>query len=511
MIDRVRDYGIAVGEVPANEGRVRWPRTTRPAFIGRALRGPLDTPVLIDSPAAFQRRFGGPWRRSALCEAVEQFFAHGGREAFIVRVANGATGGTLDLPGPAGALHLEAVEPGSTELLRAAVDYDGIRDEDSFNRFVERRAPQTRLFVAQEIYPRVSVFPDSADFVGDALASSTLLRLRTPLPTARPYATMGRQAQSRAPYVMLTRRGREGQDLSDYDLVGSRERRTGLFSLEGVDDFDLLYMPSPAPHRGPGPAALLAAEAYCRRRGAMLITDPAEHWEDSIDAAAGVRHAGLASASIMNYFPRLVVGDERMPAGAAIAGLLCRLDAEEGPWGTLEQRRYAFARGARPACELSDADRQLLVRTGVNTITRGRDGRFELLGNVTLARAEQSDPFYTDLSVRRFCLRLAKTLERASRWALFELDSGAAAADVERQANRLLAWLAGAGAVEAGQSRARCNARRSGGDRSLTLLLSLKPVRSPVPVSMTLYHTPSGCRIASTVFAPVTATGASAA
>ncbi len=514
MIDRVRDHGVSVGELPARESRLCWPHVTRPAFIGRALRGPLDTPVLIDSLAAYQRRFGGPWRKSALSQAVEQFFAHGGRELYVVRVANGATGAELNLPGPAGMLTLAAADPGSTETLRAAIDYDGIDDDVHFNLAIQRLAPQSGLVIDQEIYSRASVFPASPHFIGDALAGSSLARLERPLPTARPYATMGPEAQSRSPYVLAARRGTDGQDLSDYDFVGSRERRTGIFSLDALDDVDLLYLPPPAPDRDPGPAALLAAEGYCRGRGAMLITDPARHWLCANDAATGVREAGLASASVVTFFPRLTIGDDMLPVGAVVAGLLCRLDEEEGPWGRLGERRYAFTRGARPACDVTDAERRMLARSGVNTVARGRDGRFDLAGNVTRARAEQSAAFYTDLSVRRFCLRLAKTLERASRRALFESDSQAAAADVETLARGLLETLEADGVLEPGMSRVRCKARNGGedpaADRNLTMLLTLSLPRAGAPVSMTLYHTPAGCKIASTAFAPVESPGARA-
>jgi len=509
MIDRVRDYGITVGEIPANDGAINWPGTTRPAFIGRALRGPLDTPVLIDSAAAYKRRFGGPWHKSALSQAVEQFFSHGGKELYVVRVANDATGAQLELPGPAGPLNLAAAEPGSTEMLRAAVDYDGVEDDEHFNLVLQRLAPQSGLVIDQEIHAGVSVFADSPDFLGDALTGSSLAMLERPLPPARPYATMGRHAQARAPYVMPTARGRDGSELTDYDLIGCRERRTGLFSLETVDDFDLMYLPPPAPDREPGPAALLAAEAYCRRRGAMLITDPSGRWEDAIDAAAGVRHAGLSSSSVMTYFPRLAIGSDTYPAGGALAGLLCRLDAEEGPWGSLANKRYAFTRGTRPACEMTEADRQLLIRTGINPVTRGRDGRFEVTGHVTLARTEQTDPFHTDLSVRRLCLKLAKTIEQASRWALFEAKHVHAATEVQQQVASLLESLEAKGALARGESRASCESRhtsdRSTNGHSLIMLLTLRPAGTACPLSITLYHTPAGCRIASTAFAPVSA------
>ncbi len=96
---------------------------TTAAFIGRALRGPLNTAVAIRGMADFSRRFGGVWSRSSLGPAVEQFFAHGGRQLYIVRVANNARGAMICLPAHHGVLVLRALEPGSTEQIRAAVDW----------------------------------------------------------------------------------------------------------------------------------------------------------------------------------------------------------------------------------------------------------------------------------------------------------------------------------------------------------------------------------------------------
>ena len=67
--------------------------------------------------------------------------------------------------------------------------------------------------------------------------------------------------------------GTDGLPLSDYDLIGSASSGTGLFALHQVEHFDLLYLPPPEQRRVPGPAAVLAAELYCRKRAAMLILD----------------------------------------------------------------------------------------------------------------------------------------------------------------------------------------------------------------------------------------------
>jgi len=147
---------------------------------------------------------------------VQQFFEHGGSRLFVVRVANSARGAMICLPAVGGVLVLRAVEPGSTEHIRAAVDYDRIdaNDEDRFNLTVQRIAPDTGLVVDQEIFRRVTCKEGERDFVEDALLSSTLIRAQTPLPAGRPVAT----EQS---YAEHAQRGNDGAQISDYDLVGS--------------------------------------------------------------------------------------------------------------------------------------------------------------------------------------------------------------------------------------------------------------------------------------------------
>ena len=68
------------------------------AFAGRTLKGPVNQALPVRSFNEFQQYFGGLWQPSTLGYAVEQFFENGGREARIVRVANGARPPTLTLP-----------------------------------------------------------------------------------------------------------------------------------------------------------------------------------------------------------------------------------------------------------------------------------------------------------------------------------------------------------------------------------------------------------------------------
>jgi len=62
------------------------------------------------------------------------------------------------LPADHGVLILHAIEPGATESIRAAVDYDRIDTDDthSFNLTIQRVAPDSGLIIDQEIYRRLT-------------------------------------------------------------------------------------------------------------------------------------------------------------------------------------------------------------------------------------------------------------------------------------------------------------------------------------------------------------------
>jgi phage tail sheath protein FI len=61
--------------------------TSVTAFVGAGADGPLDTPVPIKAFAEFESQFGGLHADSPMSYAVAHYFASGGRDAVIVRVA----------------------------------------------------------------------------------------------------------------------------------------------------------------------------------------------------------------------------------------------------------------------------------------------------------------------------------------------------------------------------------------------------------------------------------------
>ena len=78
--------GVYIQEVPSDVRTIVPVDTATTAFVGRALRGPVDTQTVINSYADFETIFGGLWLQSAMSYAVRDFFVNGGSKAVIVRV-----------------------------------------------------------------------------------------------------------------------------------------------------------------------------------------------------------------------------------------------------------------------------------------------------------------------------------------------------------------------------------------------------------------------------------------
>lgn len=90
--------GVYIEEIPSGVRTITGVATSITAFIGRALRGPVNQAVTINSYGNFERVFGGLWAESTLGYAVRDFYLNGGSRAIIVRLVhpNFATDGERD-------------------------------------------------------------------------------------------------------------------------------------------------------------------------------------------------------------------------------------------------------------------------------------------------------------------------------------------------------------------------------------------------------------------------------
>ncbi len=85
-------------------------------FIGFAKKGPIDRAELITNFSQFVQKFGSFYRRSFLANAVQAFFAEGGKRCFVVRVVGmGAVAASRSLDHLEGSatLAVDAQSPGA--------------------------------------------------------------------------------------------------------------------------------------------------------------------------------------------------------------------------------------------------------------------------------------------------------------------------------------------------------------------------------------------------------------
>src|SRR5580658_8404145 len=79
--------GVYIQELSSGVHTITGVATSIAAFVGWAPQGPTTEAVLVQSFSDYQRQFGGLDARSYLGYAVNQFFANGGQQAYIERLA----------------------------------------------------------------------------------------------------------------------------------------------------------------------------------------------------------------------------------------------------------------------------------------------------------------------------------------------------------------------------------------------------------------------------------------
>ena len=429
------------------------PATTA-GFIGRTERGPINEPVCVTSFADYCSYFGGHLADGAVSHSVHDYFLHGGRKAVIVRVVNRARRGTLDIPTDREPLRLQARHPGRHEPLRVSIDYEEVeRDSTRFNLIVQRLGSSgSRLVEDQEFYPIISVDDNDDRFIGTVLRDSRLIALAGPVPATRPYAMPPERPGDPVRYIDLTTPGDDGDELTDYDIIGSNRDGTGLFAFRRGPRIDLLAIPL-LPDRILGTTALVAAARFCEDQRAILIWDPPCTWQSADAAMFGARQLGFSSSHAMTYFPRVrprgaqVRYASGLPAAGAIAGMLAQRD-RRGVFGRDEDGDYSLRATLTPVLDLSMLEAQRLARHGINTFVRATGGITRLIGRVTLGSGKAGQSAGSGLETRRLESFILNSIEQAVAGAPADPDRKAGLDRLQLQLRRFLFDLYQHGALK---------------------------------------------------------------
>jgi phage tail sheath protein FI len=148
--------GVYIEEIPSGVRTIIGVATSITAFVGRALRGPADEAVIINSFGDFERIFGGLWSGSKLGFAVRDFYLNGGSQAIIVRLFNPSEADRVKAEAAAQevATAAKAAANGATAKTAANVKRQEIVDNANRSE-VEKQA-------ARDVAQHLSALPDAA-------------------------------------------------------------------------------------------------------------------------------------------------------------------------------------------------------------------------------------------------------------------------------------------------------------------------------------------------------------
>jgi phage tail sheath protein FI len=426
--------GVYIEEIPSGVRTITGVATSITAFIGRALRGPSDEPVVINSYADFERTFGGLWVESSLGYAVRDFFFNGGSQAIIVRLHKNSTAAEIPLPtgqaAPNDLLPLVGSSPGEWgNGLSVTVDHNTKDPSNTkqFNLKIVESDPVTGQAINVENILNVSVDPADARYVPRVLNEDSLLaRVKKDnagswiVPNARPSAvTTAATANS----------GKKGAAIDENSFTGTGKAaaKEGLFALEKADLFNLLCIP---PYKDDGniDGTLVGnAAAYCEKKRAMLIVDPLASWDTVAEVIAGLPNIGTTSKNAAFFFPRLREPnplhdnklEEFVPCGA-VAGIFARTDAQRGVWKAPAGLDATLVGVPALTVPLTNEENGQLNPLGVNCLRQMPAAGRVVWGARTLQGNDRLASEWKYIPVRRTALFIEESLYRALQWVVFE-------------------------------------------------------------------------------------------
>jgi hypothetical protein len=434
--------GVYIEEIPSGVHAITGVATSITAFVGRALRGRVDSddksPVRIFSFADYERLFGGLSGDSPMSFAVFQYFLNGGSDALIIRVHNGAT--------PANDDPFEAANPGAWgKRVRLRVDQDIDPDVEAAN--VAAGYPQNTLFnlkvkdlgtAVTETFLNVSITSGHPRFVSDVLRQSS--RLVRGAATFNAVPPLSGSTTASDPFddstAIALQGGSDGSDVGADQIVSGanlRSDKKGVFALEKADLFNLLCIPPFAPTTDVDNSTWASAISYATERRAVVLVDPpfnSSGWAAVSDVTASTI-TGVAgrSENAALFFPRIQFGNslrqnrpEPFAPCGAVAGVIARTDASRGVWKSAAGIDATLNGALGLAVNLSDPENGAINPLGVNCLRNFANTGPIVWGSRTLKGADSLASEWKYLAVRRTALFIEESLYRGTQWVVFELN-----------------------------------------------------------------------------------------
>lgn len=224
--------------------------------------------------------------------------------------------------------------------------------------------------------------------------------------------------------------GSDGNPVTNFDLIGVADRKTGLHAFDDISDVNFIAIPGAFE-----PEVVGAAAGYCDTRGDCFFIADAPGPRAAGDPVVEPVHVREHMANRVSpkngaaalYYPWVQIADRAgvgrnprrmVPPSGFIAGLYARTDALRGVWKAPAGTEATLIGPVGLSYSVTDAEQDILNPVGVNCLRAFPATGMVCWGARTFAT--QSDPERRYVPVRRYTLYLKQSIFRGTQWAVFE-------------------------------------------------------------------------------------------
>jgi phage tail sheath protein FI len=435
--------GVYISEKPFTTSTVTGPTTSAAAFLGTSVRGPV-TPTLVDSWSTYKALFGDVSSAHELGYAVYQFFANGGRNAFISRVvgassvaATGAVAGVYNSNVTASIFSLRAANVGAWGNSLTVEVSAGLNttSRPTFNLVVKNSGTEV------ERWSELSLNPEDGRFVDNVVNNYS-----TYIATFNTSASSAGASYSVTAATATLTGGADGAALTD-DTVAATQTAwantlRGYDTVQGQLLFNLVAKSN----------ATIVNDAitYVEGRGdSFLIIDPLSTATTTSTITAAVASYSNSSYAAV-YYPMLKTTNPAASGsaslrdsypGGAIAGLYTRVDIErnvaKAPAG------YAYdLRGVYGVTKtFTESEIGVLYSANINTLKAIPAAGVIVNGARTLKKTDITKY----IPVRRSLNFIKANVNNLTQYAIFEPNGERLWSDISARVSNFLSsfWATG--------------------------------------------------------------------
>lgn len=409
--------GVYIEEIPSGVRPIAGVATSITAFVGWAPKGPTDSARRVLSWSDYDRQFGGLDPRSLLGYAVHHFFANGGRDAYVIRLASAdSKPATATL----GGLTLTATGPGEWANDYKVVIKRRVDPSDATDRFrLTVQDAKDVPAVTVESFENLSMRSDDPRFAKSVVNDgSAIVNAEVTDPDDIP--DDGEQPLESGEDGPVLKPG----DSAFWTALQGEDNTTGIRALlDRVDLFNLLCVPGET-----DPTVLSDLQKYCKGRRAFLIADcERDAIFTSLQTGPSTAMTGNDAMNAAFYFPWIRAADPKLegrlgdfPPCGFVAGIFARTDATRGVWKAPAGTEASLTGVSGVKETLTDIGNGTLNVQAVNCIRT-----FQVYGTVvwgarTLHGNDERGSEWKYIPVRRMALYIEESLYRGLKWVVFE-------------------------------------------------------------------------------------------